>query len=238
VTLTVDGSQKILQQVSIPRTDRSRYTDDIVGYLAHPYSIAFGKSYSMSISSPEGTVTAELTVPGRGEIAATNSYILKTPEKYDEDLTMRVRPSRLAQGYLARIVLEFETGTGAAVVRHREEVPQRVFEGDGVTFQFEYPKLVRRSPYEFQVYELVYFALDAYKVFLVDVKSRHGEIRLTGAWYVLTQVDPGLYAYYGVVNGFLDEYSIRTDLPDFGNIRGGLGVFGAMAEDSLFVDLR
>jgi hypothetical protein len=55
---------------------------------------------------------------------------------------------------------------------------------------------------------------------------------------VLTQVEDNLYKYYNIVNGFQDEFSIRTDLPDYTNIRGGVGLFGAMTEDSVVVDLR
>jgi hypothetical protein len=51
-----------------------------------------------------------------------------------------------------------------------------------------------------------------------------------------TQVEENLYKYYNLANGFQDPYSIRTDQPDFSNIQGGLGIFGAMTLDSVRVD--
>ena len=57
------------------------------------------------------------------------------------------------------------------------------------------------------------------------------------ALVVLTQVDEDLYAYSKRVNGFEDPFSIRTDLPDYSNISGGHGIFGALVEDSVFVEL-
>jgi hypothetical protein len=98
--------------------------------------------------------------------------------------------------------------------------------------------LVKKTLSTFEVYERLVFRLDVYKAFLADLKSRYGEVNVTRALYVLTQVDANLYTYYSVVNGFLDPYSIRTDLPDFTNITGGVGLFGAIVEDSLYVDLR
>jgi hypothetical protein len=57
------------------------------------------------------------------------------------------------------------------------------------------------------------------------------------ATYILTQVEPNLYMYYNLANGFQDEFSIRTDQPDYSNIQGGFGVFGAMTVDTVRVDL-
>lgn len=237
VTLELDGSPSVLGRLAIPRNDKSRYSDDIQLYLAHPYAVQYGKKYTLRVSSDQGSASATVTVPGRGDVAPNNYFVLKEPEKYDEDISMKVRVSSSARGYLARIILEFETRLGTTIVRHREEIPRMVYEGDGIAYQFEYPTLVRKSENPFQVYEIVNFKLDAYRVFLIDLLSRYGDFKLTGAWFILTQVDPNLFTYFNVANGFLDEYSIRTDLPDFDNITGGVGVFGAMVEDSAFADL-
>ena len=238
VTLSRDSVVTTLTSVVIPRTDKSRYKDDLVGYVAFPYTLQPGRTYTLKVTSDKGNAEATITVPARGEVYANNPYIMKHPEKYDEDLSSRIRLSPAAQGYLVRIKLEFETKLGSLVTRHQEEIPSAVFTADGSSFRFDYPILTRRNVSPYVTYEAVYFGLNAYKAFLVDVKSRYGAITVTGATYILTQVDRVLYTYYNLANGFQDAFSIRTDLPDYTNIRGGLGVFGSMVEDSVYVDLR
>lgn len=235
VTLARDSSVTTLASVVIPRGDKSRYTDDIVGYLAHPYKVQPGLAYTLKVFSEKGVVEASMVCPGKGEVYAENSFVLKKPELYTENISSRIRISPSAHGYLVRIFLEFETRLGDVATPHREELPRAVTAGDGSYFRFDYPIITRRNV---NPYEVVYFGLSAYKAFLVDVKSRYGDIKVTGATYILTQVDRNLYTYYNLANGFQDEFSIRTDLPDYTNISGGLGVFGAMVDDSVHVDLR
>jgi len=55
--------------------------------------------------------------------------------------------------------------------------------------------------------------------------------------FVLTQIDDALYDYYYLYNGPVDNSSIRLDVPEFTNIRGGLGVFGSRAEVVLLFPL-
>jgi hypothetical protein len=239
VTLTRDSSTTRLTSAIVPRIDKSRYTDDITAYMAYPYRIQPGSTCRLNVSSEKGNVQAVVEVPSKGDILANNPFVLKEPDKYDEDISVRIRHSAVAQGYLVRIILEFETRLGSQVTRHQEEIPQSVLSGGGIAYQFEYPKLTRRDENNRSgLYRIEYFTLDAYKTFLVDLKSRYGAITLSGATYVLTQVDRNLYIYYNLVNGFQDPFSIRTDLPDFTSIQGGLGLFGALVEDSLRVSLR
>ena len=234
VTLSSDSTVTTLASAVIPRIDKSRYTDDIVGYIAHPYTVIPGKTYTLKVSTEKGSIEASIVCPGKGEVHAENPFVLKKPEQYSENLASRIRLSSSAQGYMVRIILEFETRLGNLVTRHQEEIPRAVSAEDGSSLRFDYPIMTRRSVYPFEV---VFFGLSAYKAFLADVKSRYGDIKITGATYILTQVDRNLYTYYSLANGFQDAFSIRTDLPDFTNIPGGVGVFGAMVEDSVHVDL-
>jgi hypothetical protein len=238
VKLTVDSITTTLPSVDIKRTDKTRYTDDIIAYVAYPHALQPGKTYKLNVTSDKGNAEAAVSVPGRGEVSANNPYVLKSPDKYEEDVSSRIRLSSSTHGYLVRIILEFETRLASLVTRHREEIPSAVYTGGGSSLQFVYPILTRRNTSPFVSSELASFGLDAYKIFLVDLKSRYGAITLTGATYILTQVDRSLYTYYNLANGFQDPYSIRTDLPDYTNVQGGMGIFGALVEDSVFVDLR
>ena len=121
----------------------------------------------------------------------------------------------------------------------RSEVPSSVASVNGSDIQFNYPKLTRRVTDVRVANVNVGFSLTAYSAFFGKLKSQYGTdgFKLTSATFILTQVEENLYKYYNLANGFQDPYSIRTDLPDYSNIAGGLGVFGAMVEDSVVVDL-
>jgi hypothetical protein len=83
-----------------------------------------------------------------------------------------------------------------------------------------------------------FFPRDIYVAFLKGLASQYESFQIISATFILTQVETNLYKYYKIANGFQDPYSIREDQPDFTNIVGGVGVFGAMVEDSVVVDLR
>jgi hypothetical protein len=233
-----DSASYVLTGVVIPRTDKSRYVTNINGYLAQPFQFQDAKTYTLIVSSTAGNASAKVTTPGPGLVEANNGFVLKAPEKYTDDISAKVRLSPVTQGYLLRLYVEFNAVIGSRPIHIRAEVPKAIRSSSEVGIVYDYPMLVRRITDRVVVYEIVYFALDAYKAFLLDQVANYGEIKLTSATFVLTQVESNLYKYYNLANGFLDEFSIRSDLPDFSNITGGFGVFGAMRDDSVIVDLH
>ncbi|MCX6133414.1 MAG: DUF4249 family protein [Ignavibacteriales bacterium] len=238
VTVASDSTSYLLTETVIPRTDKNRYSSNIDGYLAQPFPYRPGKRYTLTIASSAGNVSSTVTVPGAGLVEQNNSFILKAPEKYSDDISARVRLSPVTQGYLVRIFIEFDAVVASKKVHVRAEIPKAIRSDVEVGFVYDYPRLVRRITDQVVVSEIVYFDLTAYEAFLLDQVAYYGEIKVTSATYILTQVESNLYKYYNLSNGFLDEYSIRTDLPDYSNIAGGFGIFGAMRDDSVVVDLR
>lgn len=237
VTIASDTSTYTLRNIVTPRVDKSRYTTDIVAYVAYPLPLRVGRTYALTIASADGDASATATVPGKGLVEANNPFIMKAPEKYNEDISAKVRLSSLTQGYVVRLYVDFDTPLGEGLAHHRVEVPMSIGGNDGLDVRVEYPRLKRRIVDRYVVYETVYFSLDAYKLFLQELTSQYGAFLLTSATFILTQVDPNLYKYFNLANGFQDEFSIRTDQPDFSSVEGGYGVFGAMADDSVVVDL-
>jgi hypothetical protein len=238
ITVSNDSASYVLAGAVIPRSDKSRYTTNINGYLAQPFHLQDGKTYTLTVASSAGTATAKVTAPGPGQVEANNGFILKDPQKYTDDISAKVRLSHVTQGYLLRLFVEFDAIVGSRTIHVRTEVPRAIRSSTEVNTVYDYPILVRRITDQIVVYEIVYFSLDAYKAILLDQLKYYGEFKLTSATFVLTQVEPNLYKYYDLANGFLDEFSIRSDLPDFSNISGGYGVFGAMRDDSVVVDLH
>jgi hypothetical protein len=109
-------------------------------------------------------------------------------------------------------------------------------------FDFVFPKLERRSAEPFlQNPHTETVAIDqlGYQIVVEEIIEQYGaqNVQFRHAMFELIQVDPPLYNYYNIVNGFQDEFSVRTDLPDYTNIRGGVGVFGSFTVDSVLVSL-
>lgn len=238
VTIATDSASFALMSAVIPRDDKSRYPTNIGAYVAHPFPVQFGKTYTLTVSSADGNASARTTTPGPGLVEANNAYVMKSPEKYTDDISAKVRLSSVTQGYILRLYVEFDVKLGSGVVHIRTEVPKAVRPGGEAGYEFAYPIMVRRITDRYLVYEIVYFTLDAYKALLQDLETKYGEIQLTNGTFILTQVESNLYKYYNLANGFQDDFSIRTDLPDYSNVVGGFGVFGAMRDDSVAFDLR
>jgi hypothetical protein len=80
--------------------------------------------------------------------------------------------------------------------------------------------------------------IDSYAEKLKALKNQYGNnMWIRRAAFVLTQVEQNLYTFYNIANGYQDQVSIRVDMPDWTNINGGLGLFGAMVQDTLFVEI-
>lgn len=251
-TMVLDADVKVTEasklftfrKGTMPRTDKSRYQDDIVAYVSSPFSIEPGKTYSLTVTSPlYGTATSSVTVPKRGRIQMLNPYVLSGRGSEGENLVIYGWIRELTYGVLARLYLIYETLEGDTWVLHTDEMPQAMVQYEDGTKEFFYPRLNRRVTRgivkDKEVNETFVFSRISYLDRLGDLYARFpaGRLRLKYGLIILTQVDQSFYTYSKVANGFEDPYSIRNDAPDFTNISGGRGVFGAMVEDSLLVDL-
>ena len=236
VTMTDDSTTYTFKETAIPRDDTSRYASNLVGYVDFPCRLRPGKKYSLAITSDQGNATASVSIPAKGSLNNNTPYIFLDPRKDVDDIPVSIQLSSGAQGYLVRLFINFDVGNGQVWEHRRLEVPMA---GDSLMVKSIYPTLTRRPNASSSSVTLV-FAHDAYLGILRSLEGQFGTrfFRLTGATFILTQVEPNLYGYYNVVNGFRDPYSIRMDQPDFTNISGGVGVFGGMVEDSIVVNLQ
>jgi len=243
VTLRYGNTTVRFRDTTITRDDPRRYGPLLPVYVAHPFKPELAEVYTLTIQTPShGTMTATTSMPGRGDITVLNPYVVQSPQAFDENILISARITPFARGYLLRMYLDFEVLVAGQWSPRRREVPKDMFEV-GAERKFIYPQLERRtttpsSPRSLEA-ESVVFLRTAFNRFLDGIRSEFGadRVRLVRAVFLLTQVDANLYTYFNVVNGFQDQYSIRTDQPDYSNIRGGIGVFGAMTEDSAGVSL-
>jgi hypothetical protein len=237
VAMTDDSTSYALQETTIYRDDKSRYATDVIAYLSYPRPVRIGRTYSLTVRSDQGNATAMVRVPSKGYVFNNTPYIFNDPNRYTEDIPVSLGLSNVTQGYLVRLYFEFDIQAGQSLVRKRLEVPTSVMVTGINSKQYVYPKLTRHpSATSFQF--TVVFPRTGYVALYTDLMDQYGGFTPRSAIFILTQVEANLFNYYNIVNGFQDPYSVREDQPDYSNIVGGVGVFGAMTEDSLVVDLQ
>jgi hypothetical protein len=238
------SDSSLFREITAPRLDKSRYADNILAYASYPFPLELGKTYTLNVRSKDGGgVTAIVKVPKRGRIQFLNVYVLNGGGNEDENIVVYGLIRELTYGVMMRLYLSYDVLEGNAWVRHREEIPtQTVLQDDGTTIDF-YPTMRKRQSSglipDKEENELFVFHKNAYFGRISNILTRYGtgKVHIVQALLVLTQVDKDLYAYSKRVNGFEDPYSIRTDLPDYTNISGGHGIFGAMIDDSAYVNI-
>jgi len=243
VVVTQGAAYERFGETTIPRIDKSRYSDDITAYAAYSFPVQPGKTYELTVLAGElGRIGSTVTVPERGHVYVANPRVLRGEGGEKENLFVVAYVQQGTRAFIIQFYLDYEVLANGVWTRYRIEVPIGVQHVDDTQNVFSYPKLERRvSSPEFagdDAVESSVFSKAAYEAKRKELNTLYSaNHRVVGALFVLTQVEQNLYTYYSRVNGFLDEYSIRGDLPDWSNITGGYGVFGAMVKDSTYVHL-
>ncbi len=244
VNMVHDGQTFVFRDTLIRRADSSRYSSPIGAYVAQPFRLVPGSRVQLSVVTQSfGTLTAETNVPGRGFISLTNSYVLRQVSSFESKIVVLLQIAPQARGYLLRYYIVYEVFKNGTWVLERRQFPLSAISFAGRNeFVLIFPKLERRSAEAFQqTLQPETVAIDqlAYQITLESILNEYSvsDLKFRHVVFELIQVDAHLYSYFNIVNGFQDEYSIRTDLPDYSNIRGGVGVVGAYMVDSLRVPL-
>jgi len=241
VTVGEGASVVRYAETAIPRTDKSRFSDNILAYVAPKFRVRPGAIYTIDVNTPsDGVAHASITVPDTGWLGLLNPYALAGTENEDL-LAVQLRISSFALGYMVRFYVQYDLLKGSTWIPTATEMPGWMVIVDSTKY-FGYPKLVRRSttpglPGTWQI-ESVYFMPSAYHEKVGELGRLYGKtMRLRRLFFVLTQVEQNLYMFYNLANGYQDAISIRLDMPDWTNISGGIGVFGAMVEDTVYADI-
>lgn len=235
VTISDGVRSCVLRDTLIARKEKDRYLSDIFAYVCTDLPILPGKLYRLDVFAPGvGNASAAARLPGTGFIHLDAGYkTLFEPEASTAHIGLLLKLSDLSKGYLLQFLIEYDVGEGELQQRLVTEIPVAVtHKTSDTSFVAVYPQLAR---VENPSGQFVYYVRDAYLATLIKIKARHRRQLLVGRHlkFYLYQLEPSLYDYYKVVNGFQDPLSIRTDKPDRTNIQGGFGVFGGMTVDSL-----
>ncbi len=235
VTISQGSVTYQLRDTTLRRLDKSRYNSDLHAYVVTGLTIQPEKVYMLSVKRRgEEIASASLTVPGLGSLIVETAF----PFFYNDTIYVTAALSVAAQGYLLRMYFEYEILKNNVWVLQRTEVPsytQKIV--DCTTFEGIYPRLQRSifasSSFGLQPMGSGIFLPSGFLSTLKKIRNTYGSgLRFKRMLFELTQVEHNLYSYYNIAHGFRDEFSIRPDEPDFTNIRGGVGVFGAFLHQS------
>lgn len=180
-----------------------------------------GAVYTLLVEVPGlPAISSQATVPSRAfvQLLAPDVAGLR---KGVELRAGAISTSATPRGFYFRLWITGEKTVNGKRVELRYEIPRGI---DPKTGNTEYTKPSRDISVEFPT------------EFLADLRARLEQtdstqnIQVVGTAYSL---DTYLYAYYQTVRGFDDPVSVRQDKPDFTNIDGGIGVFGAISTDSV-----
>jgi hypothetical protein len=247
VSSVVIRSDSGVQQYSdtlIAHPDSERYGSTMRVFFAAPFSPRRGLGYTLDVQVPGYPPASATTVIPRppSEFYVTNSAILSSPRLYStQDINVVFKAPPEARGYVVRLYIEYEVLSTPPSIQ-RTEVPFTLVQ-TASTVTPQYPgltQLPKTQDTPFTVPTLWSFQTEAYTYMLDDLVNIHGfaNLRFRRALVYLFMLDEDVYTYYNLANGFRDEFSIRTDRPDFSNISGGAGVFGSLTVDSLSVPVN
>ena len=213
-----NGMTIFFQDTTVQLDSNERYGEEGVAYYAPGFQILPGSRYQLEVQSPAyGRVTASFGTPDLVRIGHSIDH-------ETDDLVATVS-SRGAKGFLLRLFVVYKVTSGNIAVEKALEVPVAIA-NDGKRI---YPRVDRLNARRFRR-DLIAAVLDEARR---SVSS--GTVEEIGRRVVVWALDPNAYNYYQIVRGFNDPFSVRVDEPDYTNIEGGLGVFGGLLVDSLFV---
>lgn len=228
-----DPSKRIGERV----IDSARVTiaDDRRSYLLHDTLIALpdGNSkrvwISYDLKPREGAeYTMTVLVPGFDRITATTqvpsrTYVQVQGTAGGARLIAQDETAYPPSAFFLRLWVVGERTDGGQQVDVRREVPLTLTLDPA---DYIYPEPTRQSVALFPRGNVVAIHDD-----LADMDGVSGRF-LVGTGYSL---DRYVYSYYKLVRGFDDPVSVRQDLPDVTNVKGGAGIFGAIFVDSVRV---
>jgi len=245
VTVTLGAAQARSQDTTLQRQDESRYSSSVLAYRFYPLKLERGKTYTLTVNSPsQGQAVASVTIPDQGSILAENTYLLRDPWYTIDDVAFYAQLSNVTKGFLLRFFLDYEIYIkDKGWFPQLLQIPLSVLRGDSLSnYVADYPKLIRRSsglstgryahPSDVPK-EIATYPNNVYRTMIRMIRRAYhpDDLKLKQVVVQLIQVEPQFYDYYNIVNGFRDLTSIRVDQPDYTNIKGGIGVFGAFTVD-------
>jgi hypothetical protein len=201
-------------------------------YVAYNAPVRGNSVYALQASTPSGlTASSSIT-------ALPLPFFALKPGKTPGFFALSRTFNSMSGAAILHFYLDYYTLVNNGWELHTEEVPSRRYLDAGGNDAFEYPSFAPVGTLgaggKDVLIDSTLFQITRSRVLKKYVPNPvvYLDIR-----FVLSQIDDFLYDYYYLNNGPADRSTIRLDVPDFTNIRGGYGVFGSRAEVVLLLPL-
>lgn len=224
VQITQQNTITVLHDTVVHRRDTLRYHDGIYVYVANSLTPEPGKTYSLAVHTPGfAPISSVVTLPAKAgfQFAATAASAIQNP-KLVRPVDVAVGLSMLTRLYKIQLFVIFEYREGSVIRVDSMEVPLSAPDTSLTDAQWPIPIYADRRGINQR------FGGIAYKAIMDRIVYKHSvAVKFVRTTVLVTQIGEPLFNYNSITQGFNDEFSIRTDQPDYTNIQGGFGLFAA-----------
>ncbi|MBI3110742.1 MAG: DUF4249 family protein [Ignavibacteriales bacterium] len=224
VRITRQSTSIVLHDTVVYRRDTLRYRDGIHVYVGNSPTPEPGQTYSLEVQAPGfPTASSSVTLPAKAifQFAATAAAAIQNP-RFARPIDVGVNISTLTRLFQIQLFVVFEYREGSVVRADSMEVPLSAPDTSLTDAQWPLPAYADRQGI------VQRFGGTAYKAIMDRIVYKHSvAVKFVRTTVHVTQVGEPLFNYHNIIGGFNDEFSIRTDQPDYTNIAGGFGLFAA-----------
>lgn len=224
VWIAHNGIATALHDTVVHRRDSTRYPEGIFAYVANPFTPVPGETYHVTVLAPGfEPVWSSVTLPSKAgfQFAASAPSAIQNPRSA-RPVDVAVNLSQLTRLYRVQLFVVFEYREGSIIRVDSMEVPLSAPDTSLTDAQWPTSTYADRRGINQR------FGGTAYKVIMDRIVYKHSvAVKFVRTTVHITQIGEPLFNYHSITQGFNDEFSIRTDQPDYTNIAGGFGLFAA-----------
>ncbi len=206
--------------------------NSIKNYYYAKFNIQEGDTLEIEALLPDGNRLRSKTIVPEVQLEFNrSSHVI--PDSKGGDVVFEWKSNENNLIYIPVFSLIYYVDTGTKLTLKKVTIPWGFVKENGKTIGINKPPT--------KIPKVVY-DLDNVKSVLRNIaknEPKNSQILISGAILHLRIFDKNLSTYYLSTSRLFDEYTISLDVRDFGNISGGLGIFGSFIEQRfslLFTD--
>ncbi|NWF50719.1 MAG: DUF4249 family protein [Ignavibacteriaceae bacterium] len=209
-----------LRDSSIQRSDTSRYNTPIKFYYLKNFQPASNDSIAVRVVLNNGKkLFASTRIPSEIKFGLDSDKSL--PPENKSTFIFTWQSEELFTYYLPRLRFFYEKKTDSTTTLMSKVVPIK-FVQNGNQWEPVYPIISSNNKIIYQN-----SALDSAMAEISKGDPNKNNYKIFGANLELLVFDRNLTNYYSSINGFLDDFTIILNEPDYSNIEGGFGIFAS-----------
>jgi len=230
------GAQTFSFRDTVLTRQNGATVDSFHVYVCYPFKPVSNVVYSLQASSPTyGAIQSQAIAPAHTtlNIDIAQNVILRNPyasHTFQPEIDFRLSPGTAA--YQVHLEIEYKDITPTDTTIRRYEVPERMVTVSCFQQIFEryYPRVIRNNSAGDVAYRVNAFN---YRKSIETVQGLSYNWELLRVIFTVVQFNDEWYKYYRSVRSYEDRFSVRLDQPDYSNVNGGLGLFGAFVVDTI-----